>query len=278
MSIGSIGSTPSFWQQDQSFWGQQQSASNSQAATDSVISAISSAETSLGKGLASIANKTALSRVNSQLTAAIQNLLDSAEGSSSTSASSTSASSASSGSTASAAKPATAVGSAPLSISTPLSQLGIPAGATFTVSAGGNTTTYATTGSDTVGDLMAALNNHQYGNAQVTASLNATGDLVIKSNNATDTVTIGGVYASNIGFKPGDRTFKPTGSTASPAISSAAAAASTASASSSKSSTTSSASSTAKKSYTTTSSLMQSTAASVLSDSGAGGTLVDMLS
>ena len=73
MSTSGIGSTPSFWQQDQSYWSQQQSASSSQAATNSVIDAMGSAEASLGKGLASIANKTALSRVNSQLSQAIQN-------------------------------------------------------------------------------------------------------------------------------------------------------------------------------------------------------------
>ena len=51
MGIGSIGSVPSFWQQDQNYWQQAQENDNSIAATNSVNSAISSAETSLGKGL-----------------------------------------------------------------------------------------------------------------------------------------------------------------------------------------------------------------------------------
>jgi peptidoglycan DL-endopeptidase CwlO len=269
MSTSGIGSTPSFWQQDQSYWSQQQSASNSQAATTSVIEAMSSAEASLGKGLASIANKTALNRVNSQLSAAIQNVLDG--GVSSSSSSTSAGSSASTGSTTSSAAPATAVGTAPLTISTQLSSLGIRAGGTITVSAGGNTTTYASTGSDTVGDLMVALNKNLYGSAAVTASLNTQGDLVIASKNATNTVTIGGVYASNIGFSPANRTFKPTGTPASTAVATPSPAPATTSSSSSSSAT-------VKKSYTTTASLMLNTASSLLSDSGAGGSLVDMLS
>jgi len=266
MSVGGIGNSQSFWQQDQAYWSQQKSSSNSVAATDSVINAIGTAESKLGRGLASIANRTALNRVNSQLSAAIQSLLD---GSTSTSSSS-SASSASSGSATSTAKPATGVGTAPLTTSTPLWELGVQPGGQITVSAGANTTTYASTGSDTVGDLMLALNNKQYGNAQVTASLNARGDMVITSNNTTDTVTVAGTYASNIGFKPGNRTFKPTGSPATPATTSTTPATTT--------STKASTNTAAKKSYTTTSSLMLNSAASVLSDSGAGGSLVDMLS
>ena len=75
MSISSIGSTPSFWQQDQSFWQQGQQNDNYAAASDSVISAISTAETNLGKGMASIANATALNRVDTTLSNEIQNIL-----------------------------------------------------------------------------------------------------------------------------------------------------------------------------------------------------------
>ncbi|MGH7715131.1 MAG: hypothetical protein ACREML_03940, partial [Vulcanimicrobiaceae bacterium] len=64
MGIGGIGSTTSLWQQDQNYWQQQEAYANSSAADTSVISAISTAETALGKGLASIANNTALNRVN----------------------------------------------------------------------------------------------------------------------------------------------------------------------------------------------------------------------
>ena len=269
MSIGGIGSTTSFWQQDQNYWQQQQQSANETAASDSVINAISSAETSLGKGLASIANKTALNRVNSQLSAAIENILEGNTGSSTTGSTPSSNSSSQSSSS---AKPAVATGTAPLTLGTPLSTLGILAGGIITVRAGDNTTTYASSGSDTVGDLMASLNNHLVGNAAVTTSLNSTGDLVITSSNTTDTITIGGVYASNIGFAVGHQTFKPTA-----AASGSSGTTSTSTASSSSSSTSPSSSTSTKKSYTTLASEISSGAASLLSDSGVGGTLVDLL-
>jgi hypothetical protein len=264
MSTSGIGSSQSFWQQDQAYWSQSSSNSSSVAATDSVINAMASAQTRLGKGLASIANQTALNRVNSQLSAAIQSILNGGTTPTSSSSSSTSTAKATP------AKPATGVGTASVTVNTPLSQLGIPQSGSITVGAGSNATTYASTGSDTVGDLMLALNNRQYGNAQVTASLSPKGDLTIKSNNTTDTVTVSGVYASNVGFAPGNRTFKPTAATGSPAPSSTSSTAST-------HKTSSSTTAAAKKSYTTTSSEMLGSAASVLADSGAGGSLVDML-
>jgi hypothetical protein len=280
MSIGSIGSTPSFWQQDQNYWQQAEENDNSTAATNSVINAISSAETSLGKGLASIANQTALSRVNTQLTAAIENVLKSG-GTSDTSASpaSTPTASTSSGSSGSSAAAAVATGTAPVTLSTPLSSLGIPAGGSITVSAGGNTTTYASTGDDTVGDLMNALNSDLVGNAPVTASLSRQGDLVITSRNTTDTITIGGVYAPNIGFGAGHQTFKPTPGTSPSSTASTASSGTGSSAASSATSSGTGSASPAKvsKSYTTLASETLSNAASLLSDSGDGGTLVDML-
>jgi hypothetical protein len=155
-----------------------------------------------------------------------------------------------------------------------LASLGIQAGASISVSAGGNTTTYASTGSDTVGDMMNAINQDYYGNAAVTASLNRNGDLVLTSKNTTDTITIGGFYASNIGFGVGHTTFKPTQAAASPATASATSSSSSAtSASTSKSSTTSS----TARSYTTANSEMMNSAASLLSDSGVAGSIVNML-
>lgn len=264
MGIGSIGSTTSLWQQDQNYWQQQESYANSSAADNSVISAISAAETALGKGLASIANATALNRINTQLTAAIQSVLSGNTGATSSStASSTSSSSGSSGS------PAIGTGTAPLTTRTSLATLGIPAGGSISVSAGGDTTTYASTGSDTVGDLMMAINEDYVGNAPVTASLNSKGGLVLTGKNDTDTITVGGVYASKIGFGVTNDTFKATAPTASSSSASTSSSSSTSSASTTSSS--------AKKSYTTVSSEMSSTAASVLSDSGASGNLVDML-
>jgi trimeric autotransporter adhesin len=268
MSIGSVGGSTSFWQQDQSYWQQGAQNSNTIAATDSIINAMSSAETSEGKGLASIANQTALNRTNSQLTAAIENVLNGDTGSSSSSTS-VSSSSSSSGSSPS---PASGTGAAALSVNTPLSLLGVLAGGKITVSAGANTTTYTSTGNDTVGDLLNALSANDYGNAQVNASLNSSGNLVITGKNDKDTITVGGVYASNIGFAVGHQTFSPTKSSRSSAAST-----STSSTSPTLSSTKSSSSSNAKTSYTTVSSEMSSSAASLLSDSGVGGTLVDML-
>jgi hypothetical protein len=266
MSTSGIGSSTSFWQQDQSYWQQAQSNDSSLAATDSVISAISSAETAKGKGLASIANQTALNRVNSQLSAAIENILS---GNTSSSSSSSTASSASS-TTGTAAAPAIGTGTAVLSISTPLSTLGIRAGGTITVTAGANTTTYASTGSDTVGDLMHAINSDLVGTAAVTASLSSSGKLVLTSKNDTDEITVGGTYASNIGFGSNNDTFKPTAGTAKSSSTPAATSTSTASTSSTTAAST-------KKSYTTLASETSSSAASVLSDSGVGGSLVDML-
>lgn len=259
MSIGSIGS---FWQQDQSFWQQAKQQDNSLAATTSVINAIASAETTLGKGLAGIANQSALNRVNTQLSQEIQNVLSGNTGqpSSSTTSSPTP--------TQTIPVAATGTGTKPLSISTPLSLLGILSGGEITIGAGKNTTTYTSTGTDTVGDLLKAINANDFGNAAVTASLSRNGNLVITSKNTTDAFIVGGIYASNIGFGVGHSTFLPTKTTV-PAPSTPA--------TTQSSSNTSSAASTAK-SYTTPATEMVSTASSLLSDSGAAGSLVDMLS
>jgi hypothetical protein len=261
MSIGSIGSS-SFWQQDQNFWAQGKQSSNSIAATTSVINAISSAETNLGKGLASIANSSALNRVDTQLSQEIQNVLSGNTGQplSSTNASSTP--------TQTVPVAATGTGTKVLTVSTPLSLLGVLHGGEITVSAGANTTTYTSSGTDTVGDLLKAINANDYGNAQVTAALGPHGNLVITSKNTTNTITVGGLYASNIGFGVGNTTFKPTKTTA-PAPSTPA--------TTQTSSKTSNTASTAK-SYSTPATEMVSTAASLLSDSGAAGSLVNMLS
>jgi len=261
MSTISIGSSQSFWQQDQAFWSQSQQQSNSIAATTSVINAISSAETAQGKGLASIANSAALNRVDTQLSQEIQNVLSGNAGQplSSTTASSTA--------TKTVPVAATGTGTKILTTSTPLSLLGVFPGGEITVSAGANTTTFTSSATDTVGSLLQAINANDYGNAQVTASLNSNGNLVITSKNTTDVVTVGGLYASNIGFGVSNNSFKPTKTTAPAAPPPAT---------TTSSSKTSSTASTAK-SYTTPATEMVGTAASLLSDSGAGGSLVDML-
>ncbi len=208
MSIGSIGSSTSFWQQDQNFWQNAQQNDNSIAATTSVINAMASAETSLGKGLAGIANSTALNRTNSDLTAAIQNVLNGSTGQTSSSTSTSSAA------TTTVPVAATGTGTAALSTSTPLSLLGVLAGGKISVTAGVHMTTYTSTGTDTVGDLLKAINTNSFGSAQVTAALNSHGNLVLTSKNTTDVILVGGLYASNIGFGVGNETFKPTKTTA----------------------------------------------------------------
>lgn len=93
-----------------------------------------------------------------------------------------------------------------LSTSTTLSSLGVAAGNTITVSDGTNTTTYTSTGSDTVGDLINAVNG---GSAAVTASITG-GQLVLTGNNDTASITVGGNAAADIGFGTGQNAFQPT--------------------------------------------------------------------
>ncbi len=262
MAIGSIGSSTSFWQQDQNFWAQSKQSGNSMAATTSVINAIASAESNLGKGLAGIANSTALDRVNTQLSQEIQNVLAGNTGQP------LSANTAASTPTKTIPVAATGTGTKALSISTPLSLLGVLHGGEITVSAGIDTTTYTSTGTDTVGDLLKAINANDFGSAQVAAALSPHGNLVLTSKNTTNVITVGGLYASNIGFGVGNNTFTPTKTTA-PAPSPPA----TTQSSSKAGSTASTA-----KNYSTPATEMVSTAASLLSDSGAAGSLVDMLS
>jgi flagellar hook protein FlgE len=94
-----------------------------------------------------------------------------------------------------------------VSSSTTLASLGITSGETITVDDGTNTTTYTSTGTDTVGNLMSAING---GSAAVTASINASGDLVLTGNNDLASITVGGTAASDIGFGAGENAFKPT--------------------------------------------------------------------
>ncbi len=218
MAIGSIGSI-SFWQQDQDFWNQEQSASQSAARSDALINAIGGLMTTQAKGLASIANKTALNRVNAQLKAALESALQTARDSAS--ASSTPQSS-------TIGSPATGTGTVPLTPTTALITLGIPANSKITVSDGKNTTTYASTGTDTVADLIAGINKIAYGHAQVTASLDSTGHLVLVGNNVQVSITVGGIFASNIGFGAKNSSFQPRAPSSSAASTSSTSSSSTA--------------------------------------------------
>jgi hypothetical protein len=281
MSIQSV----SFYQQDQNYWQQAQAQSQASTADAALINVMADAMTTESKGKASIANGEALKRVNTQLTAAIQSLLqpsssDSTSSSSSASTGSTSSSS-SSGSSSSSPSPATGIGTAPLTVGTSLFTLGILQNGTITVSAGANMTTYTSTGTDTVANLINALNINLPTNANVTASLNSHGKLVITSRNTADVIVVGGsgTDAAAIGFGVGNNTFQPTQAASSAANSSSSSSASTGTSSSATGSSTSKSASSSKSTTTNSSPALQTfgTAASILSASGVSGNLIDML-
>jgi hypothetical protein len=184
----------------------------------------------------------------------------------------------------------------PLSTSTSLFTLGILAGGAITVNDGTNTTTYKSTGKDTVGDLINAINTNAYGNAQVTASLNASGKLVVTANNQTASIQIGGAYAGNVGFGAGNNFFQPTTPTSASGSgsstssgSSSSTSTSTSGSSGTKSSSSSSATSSASAAKTSTTSraagLLNSalqlqtggTAEILLASNGISGSLVNLL-
>ncbi len=216
-SMSSVGSV-SFWQQDQNYWSRAQQGTQSQALSSAVISQMFGASTTLATGLASIANQTALDRVNTALTAAVQSALNPSSTSSTTSSSASTASSSTSSASTPAvafAAPASGTGTVPLTSGTSLLGLGFLPGGNFTVSDGTYTTTYQSTGTDTVGNLIGALNANAPGNAQITAYLNGSGNLVITSKNLTDTVSVSGDYASALGFGSSNSTFTPTAPSAS---------------------------------------------------------------
>ncbi|MGB7179489.1 MAG: hypothetical protein WBD33_21830 [Xanthobacteraceae bacterium] len=259
MSVSNIGA---LLQSAASSWGSVTGQwSSSLAATDSLIGAMGAAETSLGKGLASIANGQALTRTNNQITAEIQSVLTGGTG---TTTPATSASSA----PATKAKPAVGTGKVSVSVSTPLSTLGIPQGGSVYVSANGKTTTYTSTGSDTVGNLLSTINTNLPDNAQVSATLNSKGNIVLTSKNTTDQISVNGVYASNIGFAVGNQTFKPTPASKPAASTAASSTASASTATSTKSPTTG---------LETAFTHSATSAASLLASSGASGSLVNLI-
>lgn len=282
MSVGSIGSTPSFYQQDQAYWSNAQNEDAATSADDALINVMATAEVNQAKGLASIANQTALSRVNNQITALVQQILNPSGSSTSSSSSGSTSSAASAASTStSSASPATGSSSARVTTATSLATLGILPGGTITVGTGNNTTTYTSTGTDSVGDLINAINVDLPTNANVTASINADSQLVITSRDDTSAIFVGGSGndAAAIGFGVGNNTFLPKAASNSPAASASSQSSSTSAGATSGSSASTSQSAAAKTgtSYTTISSETASSAASLLSASGVGGTLVDML-
>ena len=287
-SVGSV----SFWQQDQNFWAKSQQVTQAQTLSSTVIDQMFGAISTLSTGLASIANQTALNRVNTALTAAVQGALNPT--STSSTASSSTSSSAASASSSSASKaaapvvsaPATGTGTVPLTSGTPLLGLGFLTRGDFTVSDGTFTTTYQSTGTDTVGDLVSAVNSGAPGNAQVRAWLNGSGDLVITSLNKLDTVTVGGDYAAALGFGSTNATFAPVTPppVSHPVISSSTSAGGSSASSSSSSSATGGSSSTgtatAASGIANNSALALqtgSTAELLLASSGSAGSLLNIL-
>jgi hypothetical protein len=281
----SVGSG-SFWQQDQNFWARSQQTTQAQTLSATVIDQMFGATSTLSTGLASIANQTALDRVNTALTAAVQGALNPASASSTASSpTSSTASSASSSSSAAASKaaapvvaaPATGTGKVPLTSGTPLLGLGFLTRGNFTVSDGTFTTTYQSTGTDTVGDLISAVNSGAPGNARVRAWLNGSGNLVVTSLNKFDTVTVGGDYAAALGFGTTNATFAPV--TPPPATITAASSLSGSSSNSSSSSSTSKGTATAASGIPNNSALaLQSggSAALLLASSGIAGSIINI--
>jgi flagellar hook protein FlgE len=94
---------------------------------------------------------------------------------------------------------------------TTLASLGLNVGDDITVSDGTNTTTYTVpnSGSPTVSSLLTAING---GTANVTATLNATGNIVLTGKDDVSTITVGGTGSdpSALGFGAGEDSFKPT--------------------------------------------------------------------
>jgi hypothetical protein len=277
MGIGSI----SFWQQDQNYWSQVQQSNQSSSASSALITDMSNLMINQARGLATIANQEALTRTNTALSAAIQSLLNPNSATSSSTSSATSSSAASSAP--SVAQPATGTGSVPLSSSTSLLTLGIPPNGSILVGDGTNTTTYTSTGSDTVGDLINAINTPGVKNAQVKAYLDSSGHIVLTAENTTDTISVSGLFAQNIGFGSSNDSFQPVAaaSTSPPNASSSSSSSSnssTSSASSSSSNTSSSSTGSTAIRYNSSIALQTgSSAASLLSQSGVGGSLVDLL-
>ncbi|HTV37226.1 MAG TPA: flagellar hook-basal body complex protein [Xanthobacteraceae bacterium] len=84
-------------------------------------------------------------------------------------------------------------------------------GDTFVVNDGTNTTTFtASAGSDTLQDLVTAING---GSANISASLSPSGNLVLTTTGAnadTDSITVSGTAAATLGFGAGQNSFQPT--------------------------------------------------------------------
>jgi hypothetical protein len=287
MSISRV----SFWQQDQNFWNRSAERSQSLASSASLMSVMSDAITSLSQGLARIANQTALDRTNAALSAAVQSALQgsttSAGSSSGSSATSTASGSASaSGSTSASTSPgdsgaisgpAAGTGTVPLTSGTSLLTFHIIKGGTFSVSDGIGTTVYTSSGSDTVGDLVKAINNASSGHAQAFAWIDGKGKLNVASTDTTHTITIGGSAASALGFGAGNNSFQPATNTSSPTAAAAGTSATAGNAPTGNSATPASPSTKPFAQNSAPSLLTGGTAEILLASNGSAGFLVNLL-
>lgn len=221
MGTGSIGSVP-FWQQDQNYWTNVQAENQATSATSALISSMGNAMTAQARGIASIANQQALARVQAQLTDALKSAIAQTQAASASGSSSISPN----------GSPATGTGTVPVTASTSLTTLRIPPNTAFTVSDGTNTNTYTSTGTDTVGDLINGLNAVGPTAANVVTYLNSSGNIVVAGTNNTVSVSVGGTFASNIGFGAKNNSFQPVAPATSSSSSSSSSSGSTASSSS----------------------------------------------
>ena len=110
---------------------------------------------------------------------------------------------------------ATGTGSAgSLTAGTTLASLGIASGDTITINDGTHAPfSYTSTGTDTIGDLVTAINAaHTGGTLNVSASLSGTGNLVLTGTTGTASITVGGTATADtaIGFGAGANSFAPT--------------------------------------------------------------------
>jgi flagellar hook protein FlgE len=111
---------------------------------------------------------------------------------------------------------AAATGTGTVSFAASTTPLGLPSGQTITINDGINPVfTYNTTGTDTIGSLMTAINAAHTGNTlDVTAALSGgtSGDLVLTGSNDIASITVGGTATADtaIGFGAGANSFQPT--------------------------------------------------------------------
>lgn len=281
MSIGSL----SFWQQNQNFWARAAERDQQQAQSAALMSVMSDAMTNQARGMASIANQTALNRNNAALSAALQSALQGPNGSPNATADKGSSGSSSASAPQSPpdagaiAGPATGTGTVPLTAGTTLFALRILKGDTVSVSDGVGTTVYSSTGSDTVGDLIRGINGASPGHANAFAWLDGNGKLHAALKDTTHTLTIGGTVPAAVGFGAGNNTFQPSVSATS-TTAPAATGSTSAATSSGKSSKTAPAASPSPKPFAQNSApalLTGGTAETLLASNGSAGFLVNLL-